>query len=654
MELPLDDVDVHPGRGLERPLPQGGPATIGSAVVKSGPTNTTAPTRTRARSPSSNAERSSPHDRPRHTGVDGTSLHLTWRKQAATVDFDPDDLTPEGVRSPSDVQILSDDELIAEALQRVSEKASTWLRADLARHLATLIAPIDLTGAEAVARIDRLAASADAQCVPLGPPLAPDAPRRRDGRPVTEAVTDRRLTTRAIVDQETDLQRWAAANSTPVRPAADPAQRGACDAMASHQPLVLVVGPAGTGKTTTTARAVRILQHQRRLVVALAPSGKAADVLGLEAGCPAETLAAFLTRHQRRAHTPWTPGTTVVVDEAGMAATDDLHSLVTLAQRHRWRLVAIGDPLQLPAVGRGGVFAHWTATLPAHHLETPRRFEEAWEADASLGLRNGEPAAVAEYEQHRRLKTVHPTLAAARISAIHQRYADAGRCVAITTNTAETARRINVEIQRQTNPRPGRGRVSLADGTRAGPGDRIATRRNQTALRTTEGHQVRNRHTWTVDSAEPDGSLTVAHPDRGTVRLPADYVGEHVELGWAVTGYGNQGDTVDIGLAVLEPGTTRNHAYVAMTRGRHRNLAFLTDPTGTADAGDLLASIVERTPRHDSALAVDEALHRQAGLTAPDRSIPVSTPPAPDRIDQIRAKLDQLQRRPPPGRSRGL
>lgn len=586
-------------------------------------------------------------------GVDGTSLHLTWRKQAANIGFDPDDLTPEGVRSPVDVPILSDDELIAEALRRVSQEASTWLRADLARHLSTLIAPGDLSAADAVMWIDRLAASADAQCVPLGPPTEPGAPRRRDGRPVTEAVTDRRLTTQAVLDQETELQRWAAANSTPVEPSADP-QRGASDAMASHEPLVLVVGPAGTGKTTTTARAVRILQHQRRPVVALAPSGKAADVLGLEAGCPAETLASFLTRHRQRSHTPWGPGTTVVIDEAGMAATDDLHSLVTLAQRHRWRLVVIGDPLQLPAVGRGGVFAHWTATLPAHHLETPRRFEEEWEASASLGLRNGEPTAVAEYEQHRRLKAVHPTLAAARVAAIHQRHADAGRSVAITTNTAEGARRINVEIQRQTNPR-GRGRVALADGTRAGPGDRIATRRNQPSLRTTDGHQVRNRHTWTVESAEPDGSLTVAHPDRGTVRLPAEYVAEHVELGWAVTGYGNQGDTVDVGLAVLEPGTTRNHAYVALTRGRQTNLAFLTDPTGTAQAGDLLTSIVERSPRHDSALAVDEALRRQAELTAPTRSVvPASTPPAPDRIDQIRAKLDRLQRRRPPDRSRGL
>lgn len=59
--------------------------------------------------------------------------------------------------------------------------------------------------------------------------------------------------------------------------------------------------------------------------------------------------------------------------------------------------------------------------------------------------------------------------------------------------------------------------------------------------RTRLGHQIRNRRTWTVTDTHRDGSLTVADPDRGTV---------------------------DVGIAVLEPSTTRNHAYDTMTRGR--------------------------------------------------------------------------------------
>lgn len=171
------------------------------------------------------------------------------------------------------------------------------------------------------------------------------------------------------------------------------------------------------------------------------------------------------------------------------------------------------------------------------------------------------------------------------IARTHQRHAAAGRTVAITTNTAETARAINLAIQR-TNAGAG---VRLADGTTARVGDQIATRRNDPNLRTDRDEKIRNRHTWTVAAVDEDGSLTVTRPDRGRVLLPARYAAQHVELGWAVTGYGNQGDTVDVDIAVLDPRTTRNHAYVAMTRGRQTNLAVIPDPTNTTDPAEALS-----------------------------------------------------------------
>ncbi len=167
-----------------------------------------------------------------------------------------------------------------------------------------------------------------------------------------------------------------------MQPSGDP-QRDAAYAITGRDALVVVVGPAGTGKTRTTATAVAALQAQERPVVGLAPSGKAADVLATEAGCPTDTLAGFLTRH-RHQPTPWPAGTTVILDEAGMAATADLAQLVDLVREHQWRLVAVGDPQQLPSVARGGVFAHWCDTIPHHTLDTPRRFHEPWEAAASL------------------------------------------------------------------------------------------------------------------------------------------------------------------------------------------------------------------------------------------------------------------------------
>ena len=210
-----------------------------------------------------------------------------------------------------------------------------------------------------------------------------------------------------------------------------------------------------------------------------------------------------------------------------------------------------------------------------------------------------------------------------------------------------------------------RPRRRLGDGTQASVGDQIATRRNHPALRTDHDERVRSRHTWTVTALHPTGNLTASHPERGTVTLPADYVDRHVELGWAVTGYGNQGDTVDIGLAVLEAGTTRNHAYVALTRGRQLNVAWIPDPTGTLNPADQLAAMTAHSPDNESALARSVQLHRAAGLEPPEfdgepaRTTPSRpglieppTNPAPtdpnlgNKVRAMQTRLDRLQHRP--------
>ncbi|MEZ5269705.1 MAG: hypothetical protein R2789_14435 [Microthrixaceae bacterium] len=60
-------------------------------------------------------------------------------------------------------------------------------------------------------------------------------------------------------------------------------------------------------------------------------------------------------------------------------------------------------------------------------------------------------------------------------------------------------------------------------------------------------------------------------------------------------GNGNQGDTVDVGIAVLEASQSQPHVHVAMTRadGTPTTPSFV-DPTGTADPAEQLAEIIAR------------------------------------------------------------
>ena len=63
----------------------------------------------------------------------------------------------------------------------------------------------------------------------------------------------------------------------------------------------------------------------------------------------------------------------------------------------------VGDPRQLQAVGRGGLFAELCATGRVHELARIHRFTHPWEAAASLQLRAGDPAALDAYEAHGRI-----------------------------------------------------------------------------------------------------------------------------------------------------------------------------------------------------------------------------------------------------------
>ena len=110
--------------------------------------------------------------------------------------------------------------------------------------------------------------------------------------------------------------------------------------------------------------------------------------------------------------------------------------------------------------------------------------------------------------------------------------------------------------------------MTTSRGERIGLGDRVATRRNDPDL------GVANRQTWTVTGLGEDGSLTFRGRGRDRV-LPAEYANRFVELAYATTVHGAQGETVDRAHVAIGDTTGAAAAYVAMTRGRDGNTAHL-------------------------------------------------------------------------------
>ncbi len=128
------------------------------------------------------------------------------------------------------------------------------------------------------------------------------------------------------------------------------------------------------------------------------------------------------------------------------------------------------------------------------------------------------------------------------------------------------------------------GGLRLRDGTTAGVGDLVVTRLNDRRLSTGRAW-VKNGDRWQVTRRYDDGSLAVRRLGRGdqphgkALVLPAKYVREELELGYASTVHRAQGASVDTAHALVDPeASSRELFYVAMTRGKHRNHAYLIVP----------------------------------------------------------------------------
>ena len=520
-------------------------------------------------------------------------LHARWRAELEALGVQPAALTADTIDVSRHAELAQPGvvAMIDQAVASLAEHHSTWRRNDLIRELARAVhTTITVEPANLVGWLGDVADHVIShQLIEYAPLAPPGTPVRRDGRPITESTLDRHLTTPAVVAEEQGI--LASAEARRARggesrhvdgDGLDVAQRAVAQAVAGTEQLVLVVGPAGTGKTTALRPGVAALRAQGRFVVGAAPAASAAGVLHAETGMPADTIDKILLDHGTGRHQPFPSGTTVVVDEAGMLATPKLAELLDLADQRAWRIVLVGDPLQLSAVGRGGMFSLLADTYPTVQLEHVHRFTRPWERQASLALRAGHTDALALYDAHGRLHDGTPAGIERQVVDAWTRLRDQGS-VAVLCATNDAARRLNTRLQAA---RVMSGEIRLDQRGRPLPngqclrvGDVVATRRNNRALTTTTGVMVKNRARWRVRAIRPDGSVALTGED-GTVTVPAGYVDANVELAYAETIHAAQGRTVDHALLVVDGPIDGPAVYVGLTRGRHTNDAYVTTQGG--------------------------------------------------------------------------
>ncbi|MFA5607195.1 MAG: MobF family relaxase [Leucobacter sp.] len=589
----------------------------------------------------------------------------------------------------------------------VSESRATWqrhhVRAEALRvmrnegvaHVSQLVERLTATAlSEAFsvphARID------DAE---LGEPVAL---RRRDGSSVYSRHGTATFTSREVLAAEARIR--AAAHQLDGRVAApadvglalaDAAARGKTlnegqAALVAQMALggrrvALALAPAGAGKTTAMAALAHAWRSSGGQVLGLAPTAAAAIVLGEDLGARTDTLDKYVhcTDENNAAiyGTPdWFdqvgPQTLIVVDEAGMASTAGLDAMISHALSRGASVRLVGDDGQLASISAGGVLRDIATDTGALTLSEVVRFHSRAEAAASLALRGGDPAGIGFYLDSGRIHIGTEQTAADAAFTAWQADQDAGRdslllaptnAIVNELNARARTARLAAALEADPHATPGR-ETMLSDGLTASVGDVIRTRRNNRQLPLSVTDYVRNGYTFTIVDIAPDGALKARH--RGTGReitLPADYVTDHVTLGYAATIDAAQGSTAGHACHVVgAEHLTRQHLYVALTRGRAENHLYLstaeTDPhrilapkaTHPDTAVDVLSRIVARDGAQVSATTAARAAadpSRRLAAAADMFTDALATAAEHQLGEGARARLDALAESVHPGLS---
>jgi ATP-dependent exoDNAse (exonuclease V) alpha subunit len=594
--------------------------------------------------------------------------------------------------------------LVAQVLDDVATRRSVWTTWNLSAAAVRATAPLRMASpAERLALLNQVTAQAAAGCVHLDDTRDPE--RTRVGESLFTS-TELLAAEKHLIDAtETDGvpalderlvngPRYRVHHQL-ARLAGD--QREAVTAiLGSGRLLDALVGPAGSGKTTTLAALAELWIENLGPVVGLAPSATAAHTLASALGIPCETTAKWLqesvgpaAQARGRAYVNLTAagagatgrerlrvraqsialqvesgrwslarGQLVIVDEASLADTRTLAAIVEQARVAEAKVLLVGDHLQRGSVDAGGAFAMLARRGPTAELTSLWRFTHPWEARASLELRRAHPAALDIYDAHGAFSggAREDMLDAALTATTDAR--EHGQVAILQAADLRTVRELNLRAHTAAvtaGAVTGAG-VKLHDGLTAGVGDRVVARRNQRRIRTTDGY-VRNGSLWDVAAVEPDGSLR-ARPAAGIgpgrdhaamVRFPAQYVAEHIELGYATTTARTQGVTVDATHTVAAPGMAREDLYVAMSRGRAINHTYVVTDDAADDClpalaappksyRDVLDGILATSHAEQSATETWDTYH-------PDQPAPV--PPLRPPHDYGRSTASRLSAPPP-------
>ncbi len=188
-----------------------------------------------------------------------------------------------------------------------------------------------------------------------------------------------------------------------IRAPLSPEQREALQVITGPGGVNVLVGQAGTGKGVVISAAAGAWQREGYRI-GTAVAGATAERLGADAKLDQSLTTDALLGRVESGRMSLNAETVVVMDEAGMADTRRLASLVELTAKSESKLVLVGDAAQLPSIGAGGMFAALQEKVPTAQVSEVHRAQQAWEREAWKQVREGRSQqALAAYKADGRL-----------------------------------------------------------------------------------------------------------------------------------------------------------------------------------------------------------------------------------------------------------
>lgn len=597
----------------------------------------------------------------RHTRKAKRSLSLrnltqTWRAKAATIVGDTflfaERIQKAGQENLETVTLWSyrHDDVPPDALDEAAQDVrgylardrSTWGIRNAEAYAARVIAPWRFRSADD--RDQTIKAVTDrvlAEAIALTPPARFTVPNRwtnRDGEdsfhPRTRALyttrevwlAEERLiasvsdTTASTVPDETLHDLLLTPVGEDARVLSDDQATAVEQIARSGRRVDVLVGPAGAGKTTSLLKLREMWEatYGAGSVRGLAPTARAAEVLAESLAIETENTAKWIVETTRTIPRKEPGGTfdfalkegdLLIIDEASIAGTMALDTLRAQATAAGAKLLLVGDWAQLAAVDAGGAFGLITEQIgDPPELVNLHRFKADWEGAASKLLRLGNTGALDAYIENDRIEWGFSDTLLDHVIDQWKEDTTAGLDSLLIAPTNEMVQQLNETAQSWLIET---GFVNTEDGIQlkhgaAHPGDKIVTRKNNRTLFTTADRWVKNNDEWTVLQVL-DGALLVGSGTE-TVILPGSYVANHVQLAYATTAHRSQGRTVDTAHTLVDNSAARESFYVAMTRGKQSNKAYvLIDPP------ESLEGIADATPERSWREVLEGVISQRGG-----------------------------------------